>query len=597
MNQTRQVPLLQVPINATREVDALADAGADVFYFGLTLAGIREERVGWAMENGRDKKEASVGSTGEMRELVAAVHARGRRTVLAMNRLYPPAVLPAIEEATATAIESGVDGVIVSDLALFRFVQQRWPELPITASTIMGIHNSAGIALAGRLGFRQVVLPRPMRLEEIKGLTQGEGPGIEIFIARERCRFINAYCRLEHLVPNADGSGFERKASPICTQNLLDDAGGNWQGEEHEASSESCGLCAIAALRHLPRIHAFKIVGRGNPLELRLRFVREARRLLDSSIADRVEAEKDVRREQAVECSPAKCYYPAIEHRGKPTPVAPQPAEPTVVPQTNLPIHALLFAGANTVDVPDGMAGIYLGHETCVHLLPSLSLLRKLASSAIDRGMEVRLVLPPLFADRELRAGLKLAAALATLAPGRSEVTANDVGTLIALREELGDSVGRTLGRLLVFQRHDPRLLRWKESAETVALVNAMPAPHIGAIGEMALARRAEVSPSREWQKWEAKGIDRLTLHAGPGLLSMGRACVTLAGIAAETSGVRSFQVPTHCDRPCLTRHRKVSVPGSGESYLVHCNAMLAPLAFPNALPAEVDRIVIHLNR
>ncbi len=597
--------VLAAPVNAAEEVADLVAAGADLFYFGFT-PGRGERSLGaWALDNGRDSPGASLASPAALADLVREVHGHGARLMLAMNRSYPASVRSHIEADTGIAADLGVDGFILGDLDLLRFVASRWPDRTRVASTFLGLHNRAGLELAREVGFDRVVLPRAMRVDEIRELATGDGPGLEVFIARERCRFVNAYCRLEHALPDPDAPGQLRfPASPVCMHAMLDAEGGVHRFEDGAASLDACGLCAIDALRDSPRVNAFKLVGRGVNREARTRFLRTARRVLDGTVSGTDAVQAAVRAE-GIRCAPETCHYPVPGPGRRPAawpraPMDPLPAAAPDLPRAEAAVEV-------DVELPPGLepatawprwvAGVRIGHETCEHLLPPASVLAEWLARLDGTGLRVTLVLPPLFGERGPRRGMRLAETLRARGGARTEVVANDLGTLVALRGRLGPDPVVTLGRNLVAQRLDPRLLPRVGGDDAVRTVLPLHWAHLEAAARLAGVDRLELSGPARWPEFPGTVLHRATLHLGWALNAVSRACHTLADLEFEARGIRPFGIPLACHRPCLGRERRLHPSGGTEAFLSRGNALFSPTEPAEPLPAWVDRVVMEGGR
>lgn len=208
-------PILTVPLSPSSNIRALMRAGADAFYCGLIMPELRAMLFGWSEETGRASPEANFDESG-LRRAIELCKTFGRPLYLTLNRQYPSKVVPGIKEVIAKAIEWGVSGLVVADLGIAAFVHENWPHVHMTAGTFMGLHNPGALGLASRMGISRVVLPRVMRLEEIRLLSSTDGPGLEVFVGRERCRFLNAYCRLEHSMPGNETKGLNFRQAGLC---------------------------------------------------------------------------------------------------------------------------------------------------------------------------------------------------------------------------------------------------------------------------------------------------------------------------------------------------------------------------------------------
>lgn len=595
------LPRLLAPLSSAANAKALAWAGADAFYSGIVLGSLRDRLPGWSDETTRNPPKANLSPEG-LADTVALCHRMGRPLYLAMNRPYPPAAFPGVLGQVARAVEEGVDGLVVADWALAQEVRRRWPDLVLVASTVLGIQNPEGLRLAREVGFRRVVLPRPLKIREIRALAERSPVDLEVFVARERCRFQNATCHLEHCPPGRPGDlRLEFDQDAWCIR-ALDSDEGPFRVDLGPETLESCGLCAVAALRDLPRIRSFKIVGRGLPLPLVLPFVQVARRILDRDLRYPEEVRREVRMDGRIRCSPSSCYFP--EDPPAPGRDLPRPrprANPRSafrwspvpeVPDRRIGRWGLLPFGTRDLPTLEGLEGVLVGHETCVHLMPSPAAARGLARQILEAGRRLGLVLPPLFGTREARKGLALAEAILSLHP-EADITAGDAGTLAALREGLGWSFPLALGRLLVPQRNDPRLARFPPGHPARDVLPNLAMGHLEALVDRFRVSRVEISIPIRWPRsalpWPT-GV-----HLGPTLLSVARACPTFNGLLQGPGEGRPFVAPETCPRPCLGRSRAVRDRDGGESFLVEDNGVWTGLPLPEGPPPDpVDRWILH---
>ena len=67
---------------------------------------------------------------------------------------------------------AGLDAVIVQDMGVLQKIHNRFPDLPIHASTQMSVHNLEGVKKLESLGFKRVVLSRELSIEDISKLLK-----------------------------------------------------------------------------------------------------------------------------------------------------------------------------------------------------------------------------------------------------------------------------------------------------------------------------------------------------------------------------------------------------------------------------------------
>ena len=176
---------IQVGVGGFGELRRFVAAGADELYGGLSSVP--------SHVYGAD----NFSPPAELLRAAAEARAAGRKFFFAANEIGGRLL-----EHTAQVIAglgSGVDGIIIRDLALFR----RLAELKVKGfyilSTLSCCYNLRTLALYRRLGVRRLALPEHLAPDEAAGLISNRfGVGTEVFIkAREYCVNANGLCFLQ----------------------------------------------------------------------------------------------------------------------------------------------------------------------------------------------------------------------------------------------------------------------------------------------------------------------------------------------------------------------------------------------------------------
>ncbi len=133
----------------------------------------------------------------ELEEGIAYAHVRGKRVYVAVNIFARNADFPAIERYLKFLEEAGADGVLISDLGVFRLARRVAPTLPIHISTQANTLNAEAAAMWQELGARRVVLGRELSLKEI-GEIHRALPGLELeaFVHGAMCISYSGRCYL-----------------------------------------------------------------------------------------------------------------------------------------------------------------------------------------------------------------------------------------------------------------------------------------------------------------------------------------------------------------------------------------------------------------
>lgn len=346
-------------------------------------------------------------------------------------------------------------------------------------------------------------------------------------------------------------------------------------------------------LRDLERVESFKVVGRGFTDNEVIPFIELARRVIDRDFRSRKAVRRMVLTDPRVKCSPPRCYYPVRRNvrvvGGAPKRLRFRKPEP---PSWSKPDHELYFLlPPGHMEVPEGVRGVYVGHETCVHMLPDRSFASECWSSILAKGLQIGLILPPLYGNREANIGRDLVETLASVSSSTCEVTINDLGTLYDIASVFKDRVSIAIGRNLATGRNDPRLCRLKEAGAD--LLSDYQVSHISQAAKLGPVTRVEISEPITWPVWKQELPQHITVHAGPALLATGRACNFLADLLEARFKGRMYYIPERCSRHCLGQQKDLHL-ASGEVFFAIENAIYTGTNPMGSVPTQVDRVILH---
>lgn len=221
---------------------AAFDAGADAVYCGLKRFNARERTENFSPE--------------EMSKLIAYAHKHGKKVYVTFNTLIREDELLSAAEELAELEQLRPDAVIMQDAGIIHLAKTYFPGLILHGSTQMGIHNSAGLLAAKKMGLSRVILERQTPLNELEKILQS-GPGIEVelFIHGALCCCISGSCLLSSWL--GGWSGNRGKCKQPCRR------------RHHSAEGNGFFLSAqdLETLSILPRLLksgavSFKIEGR-----------------------------------------------------------------------------------------------------------------------------------------------------------------------------------------------------------------------------------------------------------------------------------------------------------------------------------------------
>jgi len=169
----RVLPELLAPAGNVESFFAALENGADAIYLGLKSLSARSSATNFTMA--------------ELSRLLPFAHHRGVALYVALNSLVTAQEVPAVLDLLQSLADLKVDALIVQDPGILYLARRYFPTLKLHASTLMAIHNSAGVNRLGRLGVRRVVLARELTLAEIKMVADRTEAELEIFVHGALC--------------------------------------------------------------------------------------------------------------------------------------------------------------------------------------------------------------------------------------------------------------------------------------------------------------------------------------------------------------------------------------------------------------------------
>ncbi len=260
MSAPRPIELLAPAGNAETALAAL-DAGADAVYCGL------------GRFNARARAENFTPDT--MAGVIELFHRQGKKVYLTLNTLIYESELPRLVETLGVISNLQPDALIIQDLGVAAIVKKYFPELTLHASTQMGIHNSAGVQWAAKLGCSRVILERQITLEELKEISDNSPIELEVFIHGSLCCSLSGRCLLSHHLFGAGGN------RGVCKQPCRR----AYDGEYRLSPADLSGVAFLPKLRKMG-IASLKIEGRLRPPEYVWKCTRAYRMLLDAEDFD-----------------------------------------------------------------------------------------------------------------------------------------------------------------------------------------------------------------------------------------------------------------------------------------------------------------------
>jgi len=133
---------------------------------------------------------------------------RGVKAYLAMDALASDRELPVIAQHVKEASRFGVDAIIIQDLGVMRAVRQAVPDVPLFASTRVGVHNLEGVKMAAAMGFSRVTVARELSRKKIYHICKYSPIEIAVIVHGAQCMCYSGQCYMSGLLEkNCDNRG------------------------------------------------------------------------------------------------------------------------------------------------------------------------------------------------------------------------------------------------------------------------------------------------------------------------------------------------------------------------------------------------------
>lgn len=133
-------------------------------------------------------------------------HLRGAKAYITVNTLTFDKEFSELEGFIKTLTKAGVDGVIVQDLGVLRFIREISPDIPLHGSTQMTVHSADGVRKLKEMGATRVVLARELSGKEIEEITKSVDTEIEVFVHGAMCMSYSGQCLMSSVIGGRSGN-------------------------------------------------------------------------------------------------------------------------------------------------------------------------------------------------------------------------------------------------------------------------------------------------------------------------------------------------------------------------------------------------------
>ena len=206
MMTTSKIELL-APAGNLEILKVAIDSGADSVYLGLKEYSARAGADNFTLD--------------ELEEGVDYAHTRSAKVFLAVNTLMSDSEFELFYPEIAEAVNIGVDGLIIQDLAVLKKLASDFPDVIINCSTQMNIYSADEFKKLSELGAKRVVLPRELSCDEIETRTKianGYNLETEVFAHGAVCVCASGLCLFSAMNKSGTRSGNRGSCAQPCRE-------------------------------------------------------------------------------------------------------------------------------------------------------------------------------------------------------------------------------------------------------------------------------------------------------------------------------------------------------------------------------------------
>lgn len=202
----RKIELL-APAGSLDILKAAVDYGADSVYVGLSKFNARVNAENF--------------DVAQLQQGLRYAHARSSKVFLTVNTLMNDSEFEEFLPQIVAACESGVDGLIIQDLAVMKKLSSMFPDVSVIASTQMNIYSDDEFRKLSEFGVKRVVLPRELTSDEIAKrvrIAARYGMDVEVFAHGAVCVCVSGLCLFSAMNKGGTRSGNRGTCAQPCRE-------------------------------------------------------------------------------------------------------------------------------------------------------------------------------------------------------------------------------------------------------------------------------------------------------------------------------------------------------------------------------------------
>lgn len=246
------MPELLAPAGSIASVYSAAQAGADAVYLGVGDFNARANAANFSRD--------------DLEKALLYCYPRGIRVYLAMNTILRDEELSEAMDWVSYACAQGIHAIIVQDIGLISLIREKFPILPLHASTQMNLYGANSFEHASEAGITRVILPRELSIEQIRSRAEvaaREGIELEVFIHGALCVSCSGLCLFSAMNGSGERSGNRGRCAQPCREGyaLIGSDQSILRAGRIFSIRDQSALPLLAELIRLD-IHSLKIEGR-----------------------------------------------------------------------------------------------------------------------------------------------------------------------------------------------------------------------------------------------------------------------------------------------------------------------------------------------
>ncbi len=247
---------LLAPAGDMEKLKTAVHFGADAVYFAGKNYGLRAF--------GTNFESATIAETMDY------LHKHKKRGYVTLNVYARHNDFDGLKDYVQSLVDAKVDAVIISDLGIFSFVREHFPNLEIHVSTQANTTNAYAAKMWQKLGAKRVVLARELDINEIENISKSNpNLDIEAFVHGAMCISYSGRCLLSNYLTNRDSNHGEcvqacRWKYSVTEEGRPDDKFELQEDDRGTYIFNSKDLCLIDYVDKISEagVNSFKIEGR-----------------------------------------------------------------------------------------------------------------------------------------------------------------------------------------------------------------------------------------------------------------------------------------------------------------------------------------------